>query len=75
MELSFLFGWAVTATIAAVWYSAREQFLKKRMLWNLKMMIQLAANKAKVTRQGDTLTFFYENEYERNEISVQVRDK
>ena len=58
MELSFLFGWAVTATIAAVWYSAREQFMKKRMLWNLKMMIQLAANKAKVTRQGDTLTFF-----------------
>lgn len=73
MELSFLLGWAVTATIAAVWYALKEQATQKRMLWNIKMLLKMALNEAKVTRQGDTITFHYENEFESNTIHIQAK--
>lgn len=73
MELSFLFGWAATATIAAVWYALKEQAAQKRMLWNIKMLLKVAAKEAQITRQGDVLTFHYENEYESNTIRIQAK--
>jgi len=73
MELSFLFGWAVTATIAAVFYAMKLSSSEKKHLWSVKMMLKLAANEAKVTRQGDTITFHYENEFESNTIHIQAK--
>lgn len=72
-ELALIAAWAVTATIAAVWYAMKLSYSQKQQLWGVKMMIQLAANKATVTRKGNTLIFFYENENERNEIGIQIK--
>ena len=72
-ELAFLAAWSVTATIAAVFYARKLSYSQKQQLWSVKMMIQLAANKATVTRKGNTFIFFYENENERNEIGIQVK--
>ena len=72
-ELAFLAAWSVTATIAAVFYAMKLSYSQKQQPWSVKMMIQLAANKATVTRKGDTLVFFYENEHERSEIGIQIK--
>lgn len=36
-------------------------------------MLKLALNEAKVTRNGDTLTFHYENDYESNTTRIQAK--
>lgn len=72
-ELSFIAAWAVTSTIAAIYYAYKLTYAQKQHLWSVKMMLKLALNEAKVTRNGDTLTFHYENDYESNTIRIQSK--
>lgn len=72
-DLSFAPAWAVTATIAAAWYAYKAAHIEKRMLWNIKMLLKMAANEAKVTRECNTLTFHYENDMESNTITIGIK--
>lgn len=71
-DLSFALAWAVTATIAAVWYASRAEKISKNRLWTIKMLVAMANGTAKITREGKKLTFHYENDKESNTISIEA---
>jgi hypothetical protein len=68
-----IYAWAVTATLAALWYAYQFSAAKDRALWTIKMLVNLYAGKVQVARDGNKLLFSYENENERNVIGVEIK--
>lgn len=73
MSDPILAAWAVTATAAAIYYARGESKFKHHHIWAIKMLIKMANNKATITRQGDVITFHYEDDREENTIRIGVK--
>lgn len=73
LEAAFFMSWAVTATLAAIWYYERAEKISKNRLWTIKMLAAIASGTAKITRDGNKITFHYENDKESNTISIESK--
>lgn len=73
MNESFFVSWAVTATIAAVYYAIREAKMTRQRFWAVKMLLKVHQRQAQVTREGNKITFHYEDDKESNTLSIEAK--
>lgn len=73
MNESFFAAWAVTATIAAVYYARRESKMARQRWWTVKMLLKVHQRQAQVTREGDKIKFHYEDDTESNTICIEAK--